>query len=126
MDPINLFAIASQHSRWLSVRQATIAQNIANANTPGYKAADVAPFESTLASTQLAMAQSSPMHMGPAGRDPSDPEAREDVSWEFVHSGNNVSLEQQLIKAGEVGGAYALNTGVVKAFHRMLMESSKG
>ncbi|HKZ95568.1 MAG TPA: flagellar basal body rod protein FlgB [Hyphomicrobiaceae bacterium] len=126
MDPVNLFAVASQHSRWLSVRQSTIAQNIANANTPGYKAADVTPFESTLAATQLTMTQTRPAHMAPTGRGPSDPETREDESWETMHSGNNVSLEQQLMKAGEVGGAYALNTGLVKAFHRMLMASSKG
>ena len=40
-------------------------------------------------------------------------------------SGNSVSLEQELLKAGDVNRAYALNSGVVKAFHRMLLASVK-
>jgi flagellar basal-body rod protein FlgB len=126
MGPINLFAVASQMNRWLSVRQATIAQNIANANTPGYKSIDVEPFEAAIAATQLKMAQTRPAHMHPANDAGSGPQEREEASWEFVHSGNDVSLEQQLMKAGEVSGAYALNTSVVKAFHRMMLMSSKG
>ena len=46
-------------------------------------------------------------------------------AWEIIHSGNSVSLEQEMIKAGEVNRAYALNTSVVKAFHRMLLASAK-
>ena len=45
MTPVHLFGVLSQHNRWLSLRQATISGNIANANTPGYKGIDVEPFE---------------------------------------------------------------------------------
>jgi flagellar basal-body rod protein FlgB len=31
-----------------------------------------------------------------------------------------------MIKAGEVKGAFSLNTAIVKSFHRMLLMSSKG
>ncbi len=48
MEPINIFSIASKHNRWLAVREQTVAQNIANANTPGYKSVDVEPFEAAL------------------------------------------------------------------------------
>ncbi len=40
-------------------------------------------------------------------------------------SGNNVSLEQELLKAGEVNRAYRLNTSIAKVFHRMIMTSSR-
>jgi flagellar basal-body rod protein FlgB len=40
-------------------------------------------------------------------------------------SGNSVSVERELIKADEVNRAYALNTNVVKAFHKMLLMSVK-
>ncbi len=46
-------------------------------------------------------------------------------SVEVKPSGNSVSLEQELIKADEVNRAYALNTSIVKSFHRMLMMSAK-
>ena len=44
MGPVQLFELASQQAHWLSARQVAVAENIANANTPGYKAADVPPF----------------------------------------------------------------------------------
>jgi flagellar basal-body rod protein FlgB len=43
-----------------------------------------------------------------------------------THSGNSVSLEQEMIKGGEVSGAFRLNTSILKAFHRMILASSKG
>ena len=46
-------------------------------------------------------------------------------AWETSHSGNSVSLEQELINAGDVNRAYRLNTGIAKAFHRMLLASAK-
>ena len=126
MTPIHLFNVVSQHNRWLSVRQATIAGNIANANTPGYKALDVEPFEMALEQARLAMAATSPAHMTTAPTPSAGAvDVRKDEPWEVTHSGNNVSLEQELIKAGEVNRAFRLNTSVAKAFHRMLLASAK-
>ena len=45
--------------------------------------------------------------------------------WEVTDSGNSVALEQELIKAGDVNRAYALNTGIVRSFHAMLMSAAK-
>ena len=126
MDPVNIFSVASDHNRWLGVRQSTVAQNIANANTPGYKAVDVEPFESTLASTRLEMTRTRTEHMTPASAAPGETGTREAASWQIVHSGNSVSLEQQLMKSSEISGAYSLNTSAVKAFHRMLIAASRG
>ena len=126
MDTVNIFSASSQHNRWLSIRQSAVSQNIANANTPGYKAVDVEPFEATLDSTRLEMLRTRREHMTPTGRAAADGEQVEDASWEIVHSGNSVNYEQQLMKSGEIGGAYARNTGVIKAFHRMLMASARG
>jgi flagellar basal-body rod protein FlgB len=50
---------------------------------------------------------------------------RREQPWEVSYSGNNVSLEQELIKAGEVNRAFRLNTSVAKAFHRMLLTSAR-
>lgn len=126
MGGIHLFALASDHARWLGVRQSTVASNIANANTPGFAAMDVEPFESVMNSTELSLAATNPAHMRTASGDASGVEVGNETPWEVYHSGNSVSLEQELIKAGQVTGAYQLNTGVVKAFHRMLLTSTKG
>jgi flagellar basal-body rod protein FlgB len=126
MDPVNIFAVASQHNRWLSIRQSAVAQNIANANTPGYKAVDVEPFAAALDSTRLEMARTRATHLSTSGTMGADSEMVEEETWHIVHSGNSVNYEQQLMKAGEIGGGFARNTSVIKAFHRMLMASARG
>jgi flagellar basal-body rod protein FlgB len=35
-------------------------------------------------------------------------------------------LENELLKAGDIRRQFELNTAIVKAFHRMIMLSSKG
>ncbi len=126
MEPIHLFDLASQQARWLTVRQQTIASNVANANTPGYKASDVVPFEEVFDDASIRMAATNPGHIGV------DPLAADQVSvadaaaWETTQSGNSVSLENEMLKAGEVNRSFSLNTSVVKAFHQMLMNSVKG
>ena len=66
VQPIYLFDLAFQRSQWLTVRQSVVAENIANANTPNYRARDVEPFEATLEKSELAMAGSSSGHILPA------------------------------------------------------------
>ena len=126
MGPVQLFELASQQARWLSARQVAVAENIANANTPGYKAADVPPFESVLDATNLTMTATNSAHIAPDPLAPEAGPAKELPSWEITHSGNSVSLEQELLKSGEVGSANSLNRAIVKVFNQMLMTSLKG
>ena len=53
------------------------------------------------------------------------PAVQDSDTWDVTHSGNSVSMEQELIKAGEVNRAFRLNTSVAKAFHRMMLASAK-
>ncbi len=122
MQPIQLFELASNQAHWLSVRQNVVAGNIANANTPGFVAMDIQPFEAVLDTVSSGrMAATHPMHFsedrmrGAVGT--ADAGENTDVS----PSGNSVSLEQELVKAGEVRHAFELNTGLVKSFHRMML-----
>ena len=126
MDVTNFFSIASQQNKWLSVRQSVIAQNVAHVNTPGYKALDVEPFEAVLNATGLKMQKKQTHHLSPGCGVGSDADTQEEAQWHVVHSGNSVSIEEQLFKASEVTGAYSRNTGVMKVFHRMLLASTKG
>ena len=123
LGPIHLFDLAAQQARWLSASQAAIAGNIANANTPGYQTQAVRPFAEILDHTQLDMAATSGSHLGVDDLDPQIIKASGDAGWEITESGNSVSLEQEMIKAGDVHRDYALNTSIVKAFHGMLMAS---
>jgi flagellar basal-body rod protein FlgB len=120
-----IFDLAAQHGQWLAARQATAASNIANVNTPGYKAMDVAPFAQVLDQTRLAMAANSPAHLQPieAGFRPLDMERER--GWDITYSGNTVTLETELLKVGENARMQSLDTGLTRLFHRMILTSLK-
>ncbi|NBN64882.1 flagellar basal body rod protein FlgB [Microvirga tunisiensis] len=126
MEPVYLTRLASQHNDWLAVRQATIAQNVANSDTPGYAARDIEPFASVFNETRLSMIATHGSHMGSAAETPEAAEVEKADTWQVSHSGNSVSLEQELMKAGEVAREHALTTTLVKSFHRMYLASLKG
>jgi flagellar basal-body rod protein FlgB len=124
LGAVQLFSLISRHNQWLAARQATLAGNIANANTPGFKALDVEDFNQTLDTMGLSMASTQSAHMT-SGATEAAVGVRQEDPWDVTHSGNSVSLEQELIKAGEVNRAYRLNTSIAKAFHRMLLTATK-
>jgi len=126
MGPLYLLDLAGQQARWLGLRQSAIAGNISNASTPGFRAQDARPFEEALTRAGTDLARTNQGHIGSdaiaiRGRLKSvgDP-------WETSFSGNSVNLEEQLMKAGEVSRNFALNTGVVRSFHRMMLAAVKG
>ena len=125
MQPLALFSLASQEAGWLSTRQATIASNVANANTPGYRAQDVQPFSAVLSHLQLPMATTAPGQIQPASLAGDRTKVKTSDSWDVVHSGNSVNLEQEMMKAGEVNRAHALNVNIVRSFHQMLINAVK-
>lgn len=126
MGPIYLLDLASQQAGWLSLRQTAIAGNVSNVATPGYRAVDVRPFEDVLARTGVDMAQTAPGHMRPEAAETRGRLVKQSDPWETTLSGNSVNVEEQLMKAGEVARGYSLNTGVVRAFHRMMLSAVKG
>ena len=121
--PVYLFDLASRQAQWLATRQTTISGNVANANTPGYRARDVEPFADVLDKTKLVMAATNSGHIGISPSQTDTTKVKKSESWDTVYSKNSVSLEQELIKAGEVNRQHTLNTTIVKSFHRMLLTS---
>lgn len=121
MQPIQLFQLASSQAHWLSVRQSVVSGNIANANTPGFVAMDVEPFQSVMDSVGTRMAATHPMHLTEDAASGSVRPGQSSPDVGVSPSGNTVSLEQELMNAGEVRRAYELNTGLVKSFHRMML-----
>lgn len=125
MQPVNLFKLASLQAEWLSVRQAAIAGNIANANTPGYRAVDVEPFEEVLARTSVSLTATNEGHFGSRAQEASFKTKEDDRTTAILPSDNTVVLESELMKSGEIARSFELNTAIVKAFHRMALMSVK-
>lgn len=120
-----LLNLVSQSNAWLSERQAAIARNIANANTPGYRAVDVQPFDEVLATSGSDLSKSHAAHIsvGPTSNVLAVSESEDGMS--STYSGNSVSLEKEMLKAGDVSARYALGTSVYKSFHRMIISCAR-
>ena len=125
MSQVYLFALASQRTQWLSTRQSLIADNVANANTPGYQARDLPPFSAVLDHTQVSMATTDPAHMTPTQSDfdPARPEDEDGANATL--SGNSVNLQDEMIKLGEVSREYSETTNIKKIFHQMMLSALK-
>jgi flagellar basal-body rod protein FlgB len=126
MKAENIFSLASRHNQWLTLKQTTVAGNVANANTPGYRSLDVKPFEDVLGDMQVKLARTRPDHIAMSPDQFSTSETDSENAWAVVHSGNSVNLEQEMMRAGEVQRSFQLNATVTKSFHRMLIQSTKG
>jgi flagellar basal-body rod protein FlgB len=118
MDPskIGLFDVAEKRLTWMAQRQAVLAGNIANVNTPGYQARDVTPFAQVLAgSGTLAPAQTQPSHLpgtlpsGVASLTRQPAKAR-------VLDGNAIALDEQLTKVADTETAQSLVTSIWKKY----------
>lgn len=121
MESIQLFELASRQAEWLSVRQSLISGNIANANTPGFRAKDVAAFDAVLQNTQLPLRSTNPMHFTDATTDNYvvEPEVNQGSATQL--SGNSVELSEEMMKQGSIKRDYDLNAAIVKAFNKMML-----
>jgi flagellar basal-body rod protein FlgB len=125
MTEVYLFALASQRTAYLSARQTLIAQNVANANSPGFKALDLKPFSAALQETAISMSVTNPAHLTPTAQELDPPQAREADAANATVSGNSVDLEGEMAKLGEVNRDYSAATGIKKIFHQMFIQALK-
>ncbi len=129
MQSIQLFDLASRQAEWLTIRQEVVAGNIANANTPKYRAKDITPFQAVLDKSDVTMARTDPAHL--SGNDLSTKndidikEAALDQEIGVQESGNTVGLAEELSKSGEIKRQYELNTSLISSFNRMMLMTVK-
>lgn len=93
---LELFQTAGAMARHAGARQAVVTRNIANADTPGYRAQEIAPFRDVYGSDQTsAMRKTRPGHLAPD----TPPFAARPVAVQGEPSpnGNSVSLEEELL-----------------------------
>lgn len=106
LTSMDLFSLAEQRLDWVSRRQQLLAQNVANANTPGYEAHDLKPFASLLQHKVASLATTNPLHLA-ALSDPAEEDRAETVT-ERAPDGNAVSLDAELTKLADTDGMHAL------------------
>lgn len=112
----DIFALAERRMAWLGQRQATLAHNVANANTPGFRARDSAPFAAALSqagSGRLALTQASPLHLAGTGPAPGSVGAQ---AHERTATGNTVMLEDELSKVADTASKQDLTASLYRKY----------
>src|SRR5277367_1226987 len=111
-ENLSLFAMAQRSMDYLSRRQTVLSENVANANTPKYKVKDLAPlsFKDLMQPPAEAVRATStnPMHISPEVEPVRFETINERRPEESKIDGNQVQVEDQMQKIGDVKGQYEL------------------
>jgi flagellar basal-body rod protein FlgB len=94
----DIFADLDRSLKITNQRQAVISDNLANADTPGYKAKNLLPLQS---SSSIGLRRTSPMHIAGIGAS-SDAKVINDPNTRYeTIDGNTVVIEDQMLKMTE-------------------------
>ncbi len=120
VSKLPLFEALSERMHWLGQRQQVLAQNIANMNTPGYRALDLreSDFARMVGRShrKLTLASSGATALGSAGREGFKPYdvVPDPTPAQTTPSGNGVMLEDQLMKVADTQAGYQAAIGLYK------------
>lgn len=102
----NLMQALKMRMHWHQSRQKVLAENVANADSPGFRPSDLrAP--SIGRQQGVALAQTNALHLGPSGqRGGFDPTKAQ--RFEVTPNGNAVNLEDEMLKVAQNQGDFQL------------------
>ena len=130
LGKIPLLSMLTQRMAWLGQRQQTLAHNIANADTPGYKPRDVRPpdFLSLAAgeARRLDLAATDGRHLTGGSRAPTFREEIQDHTSGTNLQGNAVVIEDQLTKVAETVMEHQLMTTLYRKHVKMIRTALGG
>lgn len=99
------FGLAGRKMDWAAARQRAIAENIANADTPGHVGRDVVSFED---------------HLSQASARGSVQTEEATASWGGSFDGNRVVLEEQMVLSNGAASDYQLAARLYRKGHDMI------
>lgn len=116
-DDLKILRMSQASAQQAAFRQSVIAQNVANANTPDYRARDVDPFNKTY-ENEVGFAQSGSMRHSRAGHIDTTNEAPirtfTPATDTMSPNGNSVSLEDEIMKSVDTKRQYDLSLTIYK------------
>ena len=98
-----VFSALTDKMRWHQTRQGLLAENVANAETPGYRGRDLKQFDVTetrgsFSSAGVTTTATQPMHFAVGGENSTAFGAQQMANFEITPEGNGVSLEDEMMK----------------------------
>jgi flagellar basal-body rod protein FlgB len=102
LEDLSIFRMAGALAAHAEARQNTIAQNVANSDTPGYRARDIAPFAESYHADEggLPLQASRASHLATSSEGFRITE-RVDESLSSAPNGNSVTNEKEMVKGAE-------------------------
>jgi flagellar basal-body rod protein FlgB len=99
ISDIPILSMLRTRMQWHQERQRVLAENVANADTPNYRARDLAPpnFENALQTASLSLDRTNPGHLGGASGTGSQ-FAEDKPRYEVRPRGTSVSHEDEMLK----------------------------
>lgn len=120
MTSLPIVSLLRDRMQWHQSRQKVLAENVANANTPGFKPKDlVAPTPASASASAVPLVQTSTLHLaGSASQDAGT--VRNSGRFETTPSGNAVSLEDEMMRVAENQSEYQLAASLYQKSLAML------
>ncbi|MCR9212410.1 MAG: flagellar basal body rod protein FlgB [Proteobacteria bacterium] len=118
LEKIPLFAALTERMKWLTARQKVLSQNVANSDTPNYRAKDLKPleFRQMIAEPEdksVRINRTNTKHIHVDEIEKYETLVSRDVT-EVTPTGNAVNLEQEMMKVAETQIQYELTTSLYK------------
>lgn len=122
-----VLSLLSEKMSYLGQKMSVHSQNVANANTPGYKAKELkpfTPFSETLAEASSGMMVTDDKHIVPASMAGVNAQTKRARSFETVPSGNSVDLEQQMMEVSSTSIDYQATISIYQKFMTLLKDAT--
>jgi flagellar basal-body rod protein FlgB len=121
-EKLEIVRMAQAMATHAGARQGAIATNIANADTPGYKAQDMPDFaESFAKGADTALRMTRAGHIGAQGGNPQL--IARTTGGAAAPNGNTVSLESEMVKAVEVRQQHDMALAIYRSTSSILRTS---
>jgi flagellar basal-body rod protein FlgB len=101
ISDIPILSMLRERMEWHQERQRVLAENVANADTPNYRAKDLVPlnFEQEVSRASLTLATTDSGHIAAGGGDGSEFATDAGTQYEVRPRGNTVTHEDEMMKA---------------------------
>ena len=130
LNSIPLISLLAKRMAWLNERQSVLAQNVANADTPGYQPLDLKPLDfaelARAASGGVRLAATRAGHIAAGASEGKIGEAVRHKGLETSPSGNAVVLEEEMMKVGQTRMDYDLAVSLYRKNVALIRAALRG
>lgn len=124
LTKLGIFRLLRDKMSWHGQRQEVLAQNIANSDTPDYTPRDLAAFDfraEMRKASRLQLAATSSQHLpGTQAKGGEFKDGAQRMPYETTPDGNQVVLEEQMMKVGQNASDYQTITNLYRKQVAML------